>query len=180
MTTRSVRPGLPLAGLIVILSAVWGLWGTPASAQSLDMERFDGRWYEIARRPNRLQHPCNRITIDFTARSDADRYSVNTACVRTDNGQTDTLRANARADVEAHQFRMTLTGVASLGGLAGQTYQVFDHAPDYSWAILALPNKRFWWIWTRTPNPSAAVRRSTLARAAELGFDTSNVVTTGG
>ena len=77
------------------------------------------------------------------------------------------------------KFRFTLTGLLSFGGLAGQNYWVWDHAPDYSWAIMGLPDKSNWWIWHRSASPSASERSRLVARAGQLGFNTSRTVHTG-
>ena len=152
-----------------------------AQASGLDLDRFDGRWFEIARSPNDVQKDCSRAQIDFTGTNRADRYGITVTCTRRADGRVETLRANANVDPDNNaKFRFTLRGLLSFGGLAGQNYWVQAHAPDYSWAILSLPNKSDWWIWHRSPSPSAAVRSQTLARARQLGLDTSRVVTTGG
>lgn len=155
---------------------------TPGQAQSaVDMDRFDGRWFEIVRSPNDVQKDCSRAQIDFDSAGEANRYSLRVTCVRRPGGQTEVLRANARVTDPGvnRQFRFTLTGLLSFGGLAGQNYRVWDHAPDYSWAIMALPNKSDWWIWHRNQNASAATRSQLIARARGLGMDTTTVVQTG-
>jgi apolipoprotein D and lipocalin family protein len=169
----------------VLLAALTCALALPAAAHAqvrdLDLDRFDGRWFEIARSPNDVQKDCRRAQIDFTPTSRNDRYGLMVTCLRSDNGRTETLRADARIDLdEPAKLRFTLRGLLSFGGLAGQNYWVLAHAPDYSWAILSLPNKSDWWIWHRSQNPSAAVRSQTLARARQLGLDVSQVVTTGG
>ncbi|HEV7227499.1 lipocalin family protein [Brevundimonas sp.] len=152
-----------------------------AQVSGLELNRFDGTWFEIARSPNDVQKDCRRAQIDFTPTSRADRYGLTVTCVRAADGRSEILRADARIDPDNNaKFRFTMRGLLSFGGLAGQNYWVYAHAPDYSWAILALPNKSDWWIWHRSQSPSAAVRSQTLARARQLGLDTSRVVTTGG
>ena len=155
----------------------------PAVAQSTDVDlaQFDGRWFEIARNPNNVQKDCSRAQIDFNSAGAADRYRITVTCTRRADGVVETLRANARVtDTTTNaRFRFSLTGLLSFGGLAGQNYVVWDHAPDYSWAIMGLPNKSNWWIWHRSQSPSAAVRTSTLARARALGFNTASPVQTG-
>jgi putative photosynthetic complex assembly protein len=97
------------------------------------------------------------------------------------DGRNETLRAAARiTDTTTNaKFRFTLPGLLSFGGLAGQNYWVWDHDPNYDWAILALPNKSDWWIWHRDQNASAVDRARLLARARALGLDMSRVVSTG-
>jgi apolipoprotein D and lipocalin family protein len=154
-----------------------------ASAQvsRIDLNRFDGRWFEIARSPNDAQKDCRRAQIDFTPQAQANRYGIAVTCTRRADGGVETLRANARVtDTTTNaRFRFTLTGLLGVGGLAGQNYQVFDHAPDYSWAILALPNKSDWWVWHRSQSPSEAVRTEVLRRARAVGLNTGEVVHTG-
>lgn len=152
-----------------------------AAAQAVDMNRFDGRWFEIARSPNDVQKDCRRAQIDFTPQSRADRYGIAVTCTRRADGGVETLRANARVTDPGtnRNFRFSLTGLLSFGGLAGQNYRVQAHADDYSWAILSLPNRSDWWIWHRSQSPSAAVRADLVRRAAALGLPTGEVVQTG-
>lgn len=152
----------------------------PAGAQvtTLDIDRFDGRWFEIMRSPNDLQKDCRRAQIDFTPQTSASRYSVVVTCTRRADGVVEILRANAR--VTGTRFRMSLAGLLSFGGLAGQTYQVLDHAPDYGWAILALPNRSDWWVWHRNQGASEAERSTIMARVRALGLPASPVVQTNG
>ena len=168
-----------LAALAMLACALPGT--AAAQAPNVDLAQFDGRWFEIARNPNDVQKDCSRAQIDFNPQSRADRYGIVVTCTRRADGEVETLRANARVtDTETNaKFRFSLTGLLSFGGLAGQNYWVWDHAPDYSWAIMGLPNKSSWWVWHRSQSPSAAVRSSTVARARALGFNTANAVHTG-
>ena len=165
--------------IAVALSAV----AVPAMAQSRNvvLDQFDGRWFEIARSPNDAQKDCRRAQIDFNPQDRPNRYSIVVTCTRRADGGVETLRANARVTDPGTnaRFRFTLTGLLGVGGLAGQNYWVWDHAPDYSWAIMALPNKSDWWIWHRSQTPSEADRTRLIARARALGLDTDAVVHTG-
>lgn len=151
-----------------------------AQATAVDLDRFDGRWFEIARNPNGMQRDCSRAQIDFNPSGEG-RYAILVTCVRRPSGQIETLRATARVTDTATnaKFRFSLAGLLSFGGLASQQYWVWDHAPDYSWAIMGLPDKSSWWIWHRSQSPAASVRTATLARARALGFETSRVTHTG-
>ena len=167
---------LLVAGLLAATSA-------PALAQSqpVDLDRFDGRWFEVVRNPNRVQKDCSRAQIDFNPQAQANRYSITVTCTRRADGRNETLRANARVtDTTTNaRFRFSLTGLLSFGGLASQNYVVWDHAPDYSWAIMGLNDKSNWWVWTRTASPPEGVRAATVARARALGFNTAGAVHTG-
>jgi len=176
---RSIRTAAATLFLALGLCAA----ATPATAQSRNvmLDQFDGRWFEIARSPNDAQKDCRRAQIDFNPQDRPTRYSVIVTCTRRADGGVETLRANARVTDPGTnaRFRFTLTGLLGVGGLAGQNYWVWDHAPDYSWAIMALPNKSDWWVWHRSQSPSEAERTRLLARARALGLDTGSVVHTG-
>ena len=169
-------------GAVLTLAAALMVSPRPAAAQvaDLDLERFSGRWYEIARNPNRFQRDCTRLSVDFTSRGEPGRYRVVHTCTRRSDGEIETLNANARVTDSNAKFRMSLAGFLSFGGLASQSYWVWHRSPDYSWAIMGLPDKSHFWIWSRRENPSADVRRAALARARALGFDTSEVISTPG
>ncbi|MDP2765189.1 MAG: lipocalin family protein [Brevundimonas sp.] len=173
-----LRAAAPLA----LATAVCAL-AAPASAQSrnVDLDRFDGRGFEFARSPNDAQMDCRRAQLDFNPQTRAERYSIVVTCTRRADGVVETLRANARVtDRETNaRFRFTLAGLLGIGGLAGQNYWVWDHAPDYSWAIMALPNRSDWWVWHRDQSPAESERARLLARARALGFNTGAVVHTG-
>jgi apolipoprotein D and lipocalin family protein len=172
-----IRPLLGAAAAAVLLTSA-----APALAQAtaVDLDRFDGRWFEIARNPNGMQRDCSRAQIDFNPAAEG-RYAILVTCVRRPSGNVETLRATARVtDTTTNaKFRFSLAGLLSFGGLASQQYWVWDHAPDYSWAIMGLPDKSSWWIWHRSQSPSPSVRTATLARARALGFNTARVVQTG-
>lgn len=170
-----IRSALIAAALMAVASPA------AAQARNVALDQFDGRWFEIARNPNDVQKDCSRAQIDFNPQREANRYSILVTCTRRADGVVETLRANARVTDPGTnaRFRFSLSGLLSFGGLAGQNYWIWDHAPDYSWAIMGLPDKSSWWIWHRTQSPAAAVRTATLARARALGFDTSGTVQTG-
>jgi apolipoprotein D and lipocalin family protein len=167
---RSIRTATALLALGLCAAAA------PAAAQSRNvvLDQFDGRWFDA-------QKDCRRAQIDFNPQERANRYSITVTCTRRVDGVVETLRANARVTDPGTnaRFRFTLTGLLGVGGLAGQNYWVWDHAPDYSWAIMALPDKSDWWVWHRSQSPAEAERTRLLARARALGMNTGAVVHTG-
>lgn len=170
------------ASLIAAFAALAVLPATAfAQASNVDLNRFNGRWFDIERNHNNVQKDCSRAEINITPRDAAERYAIAVTCTRRNDGRVETLRANARVTDTATnaKFRFSLTGLLSFGGLAGQNYWVWDHAPDYSWAIMGLPDKSNWWIWHRNQNASQAERDRILSRVRALGFSTSRLVHTG-
>ena len=148
----------------------------PAPRRAVDLSRFDGRWFEVARTPNRNQPACTRLQIDVTASGDA--YSVVNTCTRA-SGDPRVVRATA-SPLNDSNNRLRFRAQGGAAGFIGvsQEFWVLDRADDYSWAILGTPGGNYFWLWTRSASPSN--RSALLARVRALGYDTSNAVQIGG
>ena len=81
-----------------------------------------------------------------------------------------------QADTESARRRRLRHTLVRL--LVAHPAWVLAHAPDYSWAILALPNKSDWWIWHRDAEVPQTERSRLLERARSLGLDARRVVRT--
>lgn len=149
----------------------------PAPAHSVTLSQFDGRWYEIARTPNRNQPTCTRLQIDIAA-GDGGAYNIVSTCNRA-SGSPQVTRSTATSLNSANN-RLRFRAASGAAGFVGvsQEFWVLDRADDYSWAILGTPGGNYFWIWTRSADP--ANRTALLARARALGYNTSSAVQTGG
>ena len=79
------------ASLIAASAALAVLPATAfAQASNVDLNRFDGRWFEIERNHNNVQKDCSRAQIDFTQRDAADRYAIAVTCTRRNDGRVET------------------------------------------------------------------------------------------
>src|SRR5690606_11663164 len=103
----------------------------PQPAQSVDLSRFAGRWYEIARTPNRGQPLCEQLTVEVTPPADG-RFSVTNTCRRA-QGQPRVVRANGRVLAARSDAKIRLTAGGMIGdvGLAHREPSLLDRAPDY-------------------------------------------------
>jgi apolipoprotein D and lipocalin family protein len=165
------------AAVALTVFAGTALADAPAPARSVTLSDFDGRWYEIARTPNRNQPTCTRLQIDIAPGSNG-AYGLTSTCNRA-SGNPQVSRSSATSLNSANnrlRFRAT-SGAAGFVGVA-QEFWVLDRADDYSWAILGTPGGNYFWLWTRSANP--ANRAALLARVRALGYNTSNAVQTGG
>lgn len=164
------------ASVAAIAFATVAFADAPAPRHAVDLERFDGRWYEIARTPNRNQPDCTRLRIDIARSGDA--WSVVNTCSRS-SGDPRVVRASANPLNDANnrlRFRAR-SGAAGFVG-ASQEFWVLDRAEDYSWAILGTPGGNYFWLWTRSASPSN--RADLMRRVRALGYDTSSAVQIGG
>lgn len=123
-----------------------------APASAVDLSRYAGLWYEIARIPNRFQRQCVRDSLAvYTLRSDGTIAVVN-QCVKR-NGVVDQARGVARVVDPVSQARLKVSLVSVLGWRPfWGDYWIIGLDPDYRWAIVGEPRRRFGWILARTPS----------------------------
>lgn len=137
----------------------------PEPAKTVDLGRYLGRWYEIARYEQGFQKDCDGVTADYSLRDD-DKIKVVNTCRKPDGKVTDAV-GKAKVVDTATNAKLK---VSFFGPFYGD-YWVLDRAEDYSWAIVGEQSGRYLWLLSREPNP--ANRDELIARAGALGYDTS-------
>ncbi len=138
----------------------------PQPAKSVEIERYLGRWHEIARYEQGFQKECDGVTADYSRRDDGDIKVVNT-CRKPDGRITDAVGKAKIVDLVTN----AKLKVSFFGPFYGD-YWVLDRAEDYSWAIVGEPSGRYLWLLAREPVPSPAATQAMIARARALGYDT--------
>jgi apolipoprotein D and lipocalin family protein len=144
----------------------------PQPAKSVDLQRYLGRWYEIARYEQGFQKGCEGVTADYSLRSDGSINVVNRC--RKPGGKTS--EARGRAKIVDLQTNAKLK-VSFFGPFYGD-YWVLDRDDDYRWAIVGEGSGRYLWILHRDPTPAEAEVERLISRVRDLGYDTSLLLRT--
>jgi apolipoprotein D and lipocalin family protein len=140
------------------------------TVQRVDLDRYLGQWYEIAKIPNRFQRQCISDTSANYARNADGTITVVNRC-RARDGQFDEARAIARV-VDPHtNSRLEVSFFSLLGWrpIWGD-YWVLALGPDYDYAVVGEPGRRYGWILARTPTLPAATRARINRQLRELGY----------
>lgn len=144
----------------------------PPTVPSVNLVRYAGTWYEIARLPMWFQRHCVDSKAIYTVLSES-TVGVHNECV-TDSGtlaQADGVATvvdpttNARLAVTFDNFFARLIGPSRDGN-----YWIVDLDPDYRIAMVGTPDRRYLWILSRTPQLDDLTYQRLLAKAQELGF----------
>lgn len=164
------------------------LWMTDLSArerplelvESVDLERYQGLWYEIARLPNRFQDQCAaNVTAEYTL-TDNRRIEVVNRC-ELPNGRVDEAEGVARLpdpDREAAlKVRFAPRWLSWLPFVWGD-YQIMALADDYASVLIGAPSRKYLWILARKPSLPENRIDALLAEAERQGFDTGAVIRT--
>lgn len=140
----------------------------PEPAKAIDAARFyDGRWYEIGRRPMWITDGCVAGTTDYAAAPEG-KVAVKDACRNdTVSGKEKSIRGTGTILDPGTNAKLRVR----YNLLISRDYWVFDRADDYSWFISGDPKFKDLYIFTRSGEVSDEKRRELVERARQLGYD---------
>jgi apolipoprotein D and lipocalin family protein len=157
------------------------------AVESFDLTRYAGKWYEIARLPNKFQARCQSdVVARYAVRPDG-RIDIINQCRAADRTlvesrgiartvKTKPLQGKIKKDAIL-QIRFAPAFFSFLPSVWGD-YWVIGLGPDYTWAVVGEPSRRYMWILSRAPSMSASSYEQALAIAAGNGFDVTKVART--
>ena len=162
---------------VPLLLALSALWLGPVEAhpprpvESVDLERYMGRWYEIAALPNFFQRNCVRdTTADYRLRDDG-LVAVTNRCVDAD-GEVDQAEGVARRAGPDASARLEVSFVSLFGlNLFWGDYWIIGLGEDYEYALVGTPSRRWGWVLARDPHPPRHRIESWLERFRAQGYD---------
>ncbi|CAN5124073.1 lipocalin family protein [soil metagenome] len=146
----------------------------------VDLKRYSGKWFEIARYPNKFQKKCvGNTTATYTIK-DEDTIEVLNQCVEK-NGTTDEAKGKAEVVDSATNAKLKVRFAPSflsfLSSVRGD-YWIIDLDDNYQYAAVGDPKREYFWILSRTPEMSDAIYQNILRRAEKMGFKPGQVVKT--
>lgn len=166
-----LRPALLAAGLMLTLSGAAAAQDVQ-SVPALDFDRYAGQWHEIAHLPVSFQKKCvGDITATYSLRADG-RISVHNAC-RVENGERIAAEGVARP-VEGQPGQLQVRFVPdwlSWVPLVWADYWVIALDPDYQWALVGEPDRKYLWILSRSPSMDRALFEQIKGKAEAMGYD---------
>ncbi|HEY2710557.1 MAG TPA: lipocalin family protein [Caulobacteraceae bacterium] len=161
--------GFAVGAFAVLLGLTAPALAGPAQpARPVATDLYSGRWYEIARTPNRMQSDCQAPTTDFSGWVGGVFKAVQTCHKGAATGPQQQTSVDGKVLPATQNTKMTL---AMLGGLISQQYWILDHADDNHWLIMSTANQHYVWLMSRYPVLTAAEKSAALARLQSLGFN---------
>lgn len=164
-----------LLTLALLSSSALSLSHAPAlrAVDRLDLDRYAGTWYEIAKYPNRFQARCVADTIARYRRT-GDTVEVFNRCRLADGSYIDVMGVARRVGTEGSAVLEVRFAPAWLAWLSAvwAPYWVFDLDPEYTLAAVGQPGREYLWILSRTPHVDPARYTALLRRIEAAGYDT--------
>jgi len=145
-----------------------------ATVPLVDLEKYMGKWYEISSFPQSFQKGCHCTMAEYS-KTDKGYVRVVNTC-RKDSAEGKVKTANGKAFVVDGSGNAKLR-VQFFWPFRGD-YWIIDLAPDYTYAVVGDPSRKYLWILGRTPQMDETLYREIVDRAAGKGFDVSKLVRT--
>lgn len=140
---------------------------------SVDLSKYVGRWYEIARLPNSFQKKCaDSVTANYSLRPDGKIEVVNRC--RKASGEYTTAKGKAKIVDKKTNAKLKVTFFWPFYG----NYWILDLGPNYEYAVVGEPGRKYLWILSRSPAMDETLYQQLLKKMAARGFKTENMIRT--
>ncbi len=144
----------------------------------VDVDRYAGKWFEVARFPQWFQKGCVSAIADYSKIPGGSIRVVNT-CIRADGSQRSITGSAEPVDANANRLRVRFSEswIARFIPVPDEgNYWIIDVSPDYRQAIVGTPDRKFLWFLSRSPTISNATLNRMKTLAEQQGFNTNLLV----
>ncbi len=150
------------------------LTGPPANlapVEGFEVDRYLGKWYEIARLDHRFERGLSRVTAEYSLNEDGTIRVVN----RGYNAATDEWRSIAGKAKFAGDRSVGSLKVSFFGPFYGG-YHIIELDDDYQHAMVVGPTRNYLWILARSPELDEETYQQLVTRAKQLEFATDQLI----
>ncbi len=143
---------------------------------AVDLSRYVGDWYEVARFPNRFEAKCSADVMASYRRQDDGTIEVTNSCRKAD-GTITTAKGVARiVDTSNAKLKVRFApAFLSFLPLVWGDYWILGLQPEYRWAVVGSPDRKYLWVLSRTPAMDEREYTQAVDRAQANGFDVSRL-----
>ena len=176
-----MRTWIILVVLAVLVLFLYGCASTrktremPETVDSVDLDRYAGLWYQVARYPHSFQRrECTVSTARYTRLPDG-RIEVRNDCWADEAGgrSKQSVRAVARPVDESNSWLKV-----RFFRLFNADYLIIELDPDYEWAVVTTPDMNTLWVLSRKPALDEDVYAAIIDRLVERGFVRDKIIRT--
>lgn len=163
----------PLLFLIfVLLASCAGLPEGIEPINGFDVNRYVGKWYEIARLDNRFERDLSQITAEYSLRDDGGINVINSGI---------SLEYGKREFAEGKAYFIGTPDIGSLkvsffGPFYGGYHLIDIDRDNYAYVMISGSDRDYLWILSRTPKLNETVLKRLIAKAKTLGYETDKLI----
>ncbi len=144
------------------------------TVSAVDLQKYSGKWFEIASFPQRFQKGCNCTTAEYTLTS-KNYLIVENRCKKDSlNGKSLYIKGKVFSEKNTGNAKLKVQFFWPFKG----KYWIIDLAADYSYAVVGHPNRNYLWILSRTASMDNVVYQEIVSRIEANGYDVSKILKT--
>lgn len=137
----------------------------------VELEKYLGKWYEIAHLPAKFQEGCDETTATYTLLKDGSISVLNQSIK---NGKIKQAKGKAKVVDKNSNAKLKVTFVWPFYG----DYWILKLGDNYDYSIVGTPNRKYLWILSRTPQMDDNLYSKLIEYANSKGFDTNKLIRT--
>ncbi len=144
-----------------------------ATVSKVDLKRYAGKWFEIARYPNKFQEKCVGNTTATYSLKGNNKIEVLNECLKKD-GIVDSAKGDAKIIDTSTNAKLEVRFAPSFLSFVPQVwgdYWIIDLDENYTYAAVGDPKRKYLWILSRTAEMNDTTYQNILRRVEKLGFN---------
>ena len=171
---KKIKTSLLIISIGILLFSCGGNYPPLETVESVDIQKYLGKWHEIAMLPNRFQEGCHCTTAEYSLIDEETIRIVNTCNQDSSDGEID--QANGKGFVVEGSNNAKLK-VQFFWPFKGD-YWILELDEDYQYALVGSPSREYLWILSRKPTLDETIVAQLKQNAEQKGFDTSKMINT--
>ena len=144
----------------------------PSVVASVDMKRYAGTWYEIARLPNFFEKKLKCITATYSLRGDGKIKVLNKGYYITSPGKSNSAEGVACIPDKSSPGKLKVRFFWPFSG----DYWIMFLDQDYRYVLVGDPSRKYLWILSRENNMNEETYRMLLQKAVNNGYDVKSII----
>lgn len=142
------------------------------TVQEFNLQRYLGKWYEVARYDHRFEMKSQGVTAEYSYRPDGKIKVFNCGHKQTPDGEKKCAIGKARPAKDGQTGKLEVSFFLSFYS----DYNILELDKDYEWVLVGSSTDKYLWILSRTPKIAPETLNHILEKAQGRGYDTNKLI----
>lgn len=143
-----------------------------STVKTLDINRYLGTWYEIARFPHSFEKDLVGVTATYSLKPNGKIEVINKGYLKTLEGKDKIAKGKAKIPNTQEPGKLKV----SFFLFFYSDYLIMELDKDYEWVLIGSSSPKYLWILSRKPNMDEAVYQMVLNKARERGYNLDKLI----